>query len=132
MLLKPDLAPAHFETGLAYEGQQKFKQAITAYDKALKISVDNVEYLFQRCIAKHQVNDLAGAREDCRKTVKIKPDYIDAWRKLGRVYEDLKQWEKAKECYNEVLKLDPSDKDAKEGIDVANQCMKPGAICDGG
>lgn len=130
VVLKPDLAAAHFETGLAYASQEKFKQAIAAYDKAIKTSPDNADYLYSRCVAKSWSNDNAGAREDCRKAVKIKPDFIDAWLTLGRAHEDLGALDKAEECYKEVLKLDPGNKSAKEGLDYIAEKRK--AIAAGG
>ena len=130
--LKPDLAPAFFETGLAYASLEKWKQAITAYDKAIKLAADNADYLYSRCVAKSWSNDNAGARDDCRAAVKIKPDFTDAWLTLGRALEDLGQMDKAEEAYKQVLKLDPNNKEAKEGLDYIDTCRKPGADCSGG
>lgn len=122
--LKADLAPAHFETGLAYQAQQKYKLAVAAYDKAIKIAPENAEYLYSRCVSKSWNNDNAGAREDCRKAVGIKPDFVDAWLTLGRAHEDLGALDKAEECYKEVVKLEPGNKLAKEGLDFIAEKRK--------
>lgn len=122
--IKADLAPAHFEAGMAYQAQQKYKQAIAAYDKAIKISPENAEYLYSRCVSKSWANDNAGAREDCRKAVGIRPDYVDAWLTLGRAHEDLGALDKAEEAYKEVIKLEPGNKAAKEGLDYIAEKRK--------
>lgn len=122
--IKPDLAPAHFEAGMAYYAQEKYKQAIAAYDKAVKIAPDNAEYVYSRCVSKSWAGDNAGARTDCQKAVKLKPDYVDAWATLGRAYEDLGQLDKAEEAYKKVLELDPKHKGAKEGLDFIAEKRK--------
>ena len=124
MALKADLAPAFFESGMAYQAQEKYKQAIASYDKAVKISPDNAEYVYSRCVSKSWAGDNAGAREDCKKAVSIRDDYTDAWQTLGRAYEDLGQLDKAEECYKKVLKLEPGHKGAKEGLDYIAEKRK--------
>lgn len=128
--LKPDLAPAFFESGMAYHAQEKYKQAIASYDKAIKISPENADYLYSRCVSKSWSGDNAGARDDCRKAVNIKDNFVDAWATLGRAYEDLGQLDKAEECYKKVLELEPGHKGAKEGLDYIAEKRK--AIAAGG
>ena len=128
--IKPDLAPGFFEAGLAYQAQEKYKQAIKSYDSAIKISPDNAEYVYSRCVSKSWSGDNAGAREDCRKAVKLKPDYVDAWATLGRAHEDLGQLDEAEKCYKKVLELDPKNKGAQEGLDFIKEKRK--AIAAGG
>ena len=127
--IKPDLAAAHFEIGMTFHAQEKYKQAIAAYDKAIKVSPDNADYLYSRCVSKSWSGDNAGARDDCRKAVKIKDDFVDAWATLGRAYEDMGQTDKAEEAYKKVLTLDPKHKGAKEGLEYIETCRKPGAQC---
>jgi tetratricopeptide (TPR) repeat protein len=122
--LKADLAPAFFESGMAYQAQEKYKQAIAQYDKAVKIAPDNAEYVYSRCVSKSWAGDNAGAREDCRKAVSIRDNYVDAWQTLGRAHEDLGQLDKAEECYQKVLKLEPGNKSAKEGLDFIAEKRK--------
>jgi len=130
LALKPDLAPAFFESGMSYHAQEKYKQAIASYDKAIKVSPENAEYIYSRCVSKSWAGDNAGARDDCRKAVKIKDDYVDAWSTLGRAHEDLGQLDKAEECYKKVLTLEPGNKSAKEGLDYIAEKRK--AIAAGG
>ena len=122
--MKPDLAAAYFESGLGYAAQQKYKQAIKSYDGAVKLQPDNANFVYSRCVSKSWVNDNAGAREDCRKAVTLKPDFVEAWLTLGRAHEDLGQLDKAEECYKEVVKLEPKNKSAKEGLDFIAEKRK--------
>lgn len=128
--LKPDLAPAFFESGMAWHAQEKYKQAIKSYDGAVKLAPENAEYVYSRCVSKSWSGDNAGAREDCRTAVKLKPDYVDAWSTLGRAHEDLGNLDEAEKCYKKVLELDPNNKGAKEGLDFIKEKRK--AIAAGG
>ena len=128
--MKADLAPAFFETGMTYYAQKKYKPAIAAYDKAVKIDPNNAEYVYSRCVSKSWANDNAGARADCQTATKLKPDYVDAWATLGRAYEDLGQTDKAVETYKKVLSLDPKNAAAKEALDYIAQCSKKGVKCE--
>lgn len=128
--MKADLAPAWFETGMTYYAQKKYKPAIAAYDKAVKIDPNNAEYVYSRCVSKSWANDNAGARTDCQKATQLKPDYLDAWATLARAYEDLGQTAKAVETYKKVLEMDPKNAAAKEALEYIEQCSKKGVKCD--
>ncbi len=114
--MKKDLHAAMYEYGLGYVAQQQWKKAIKQFDDAIKLSPEDAQYLYARCNAKSWAGDNAGARDDCRKAVKINPKFVEAMATLGRAYEDLGQLDKAIETYKEVLKLDPGNKAAKDGI----------------
>jgi len=114
--LKPTMHQAMFESGLGYVSQEQWKKAIKEFDRAIKLDAKNADYLYSRCSAKSWAGDNAGARDDCREAVKQRPKFVQALATLGRAYEDLGQLDKAVETYKEVLKIDPENKSAKEGI----------------
>ncbi|HRE59506.1 MAG TPA: tetratricopeptide repeat protein [Micropepsaceae bacterium] len=115
--LKADIAPAHYEMGLALSAQKRYRLAIDAYTQAIKLTPDNANFWYARCGAKSLVNDNAGAREDCIKAVQLKPDFVDAIVTLGRAYEDLGQFALALQTYETALLIDPDNRRAREGID---------------
>ncbi len=115
--LKPDVAPAHYEMGLAMAAQKRYRPAIAAYSEAIKLVPDNANFWFARCSAKSLVNDNAGAREDCIKAVQLKPDFVDAIVTLGRAYEDLGQHALAIQTYETALLIDPGNRRALDGIE---------------
>lgn len=115
--LKPDVAPAHYELGLALSAQKRYRLAIDAYSQAIKLTPDNANFWYARCGAKSLVNDNAGAREDCIKAVQLKPDFVDAIVTLGRAYEDLGQHALAIQTYETALLIDPDNRRAREGIE---------------
>ena len=46
------------------------------------------------------------------KMVKTNPEDITSWIVLGQLYERIRDWNKALECYNKALKVDPSNQNA--------------------
>lgn len=114
--LAPDLGPAHVQLGLIFHEQKKFGDAVQEYDTAIKLEPNNPELYYLRCVSKSLANDNRGARADCGRAVELKPDYVEALAGLGRAHEDLGDKAKALETYQQVLKLDPDNKAAQDGI----------------
>ncbi len=48
------------------------------------------------------------------KAIDIDSKSVTAWKRLGVLYFDQKNWERSKFCFEKVLKLNPKDKEAKE------------------
>ena len=48
-----------------------------------------------------------------RKIVELRPNYVTGWIMMGQEHEKIKNDDKALECYEHVLKIDPSNQDAK-------------------
>jgi tetratricopeptide (TPR) repeat protein len=48
--------------------------------------------------------------------IKKEPTNSRLWRELGTLYQDLKKWDKAEECYRKALEVNPQDLYAQEKI----------------
>ncbi len=69
--------------------QEKFKEALEQYNKAIEIDANNAVYYCNRAAAYSKVSDFTSSIEDCKNALKIDPSYGKAWGRLG--YEDLSQ-----------------------------------------
>ena len=58
----------------------------------------------------------AQAAELFRRALRLDPQYIDAHYSLGRAYSDMREWDKAIESFEQVVALDPKDKDAQKRL----------------
>ncbi len=123
--LLPNFPGSYFEKALALHGQQDYKDAIAAFDKAIELKPGDADYYYSRCVTKSWANDTGGAQEDCRKAVDINDDYVQAWQLLGRTYEDQRNCAKAEEIYQKVLKMDPGNKSATEGLAYIRDLRDP-------
>src|ERR1035437_598136 len=57
------------------------------------------------------------------RVVKAKPDYVEGWLNLARLYGMMKRYEDAAACYEQVLKLNPSDTRASIPLDAIKKGM---------
>lgn len=64
------------------------------------------------------------AAELFRRSVKLKPDYADAYQSLGHAYLDMRRWEEAIQSLQQALALNPRDKEASGRIDQAQLMMQ--------
>jgi protein involved in polysaccharide export with SLBB domain len=56
------------------------------------------------------------AAELFRRALRLDPQYTDAHYGLGRAYSDMREWDKAIESFEQVVALDPKDKDAQKRL----------------
>lgn len=122
---------------LRYSGQHK--EAVRAYNTAEKLVVKMFErqktenakigvsadltddslgrVYWGRALSKEQSGDLKGAVADLEKSVAEQPTQASVWAKLGDLYAQLEQPDKAREAYQSALKYIPDMPDALEGLE---------------
>jgi stress-induced-phosphoprotein 1 len=71
------------------------------------------------------------ALEDAEKTTEIKPDWAKGWGRKGAAYHGLGDLLGAKDAFEEGLKLDPTNAQAKSGLDAVNRAIEQEARDDG-
>jgi protein involved in polysaccharide export with SLBB domain len=64
------------------------------------------------------------AAELFRRALRLNPQYIDAHYSLGRAYSDMREWNKAIESFEQVVALDPKDKDAQKRLNHARLMLE--------
>jgi polysaccharide biosynthesis/export protein len=64
------------------------------------------------------------AAELFRRSVKLKPDYADAYLGLGNAYFEMRRWREAIRVLQQALALNPGDKEARGQIDQAQLMMQ--------
>ena len=70
--------------------------------------------IIQKASQMVEVGDFLSAEAYFQQALRIDSNSIVAWKKLGKVYFQMKNWEKAKFCFAKVLKVNPKDKEAKK------------------
>jgi tetratricopeptide (TPR) repeat protein len=87
---QPDHAPAMAGLGLLAERSGKPQEARTWYEKAARLGPDHflVQYLYARNLMEDPGPDsLRQARAALTKAVRLRPDYGEAWARLGYTYQ---------------------------------------------
>ena len=64
------------------------------------------------------------AAELFRRALRLDPQYIDAHYGLGRAYSDMREWDKAIESFEQVVALDPKDKDSQKRLTHARLMLE--------
>lgn len=63
---------------------------------------------------KFELGDYLTAEAYFQQALRIDSNSITAWKKLGELYFQQKNWEKAVYCLSKVLKMNPKDNEAKK------------------
>lgn len=76
-------ADKHKTEGNELMKQEKFKEALEQYNKAIEIDANNAVYYCNRAAAHSKLSDFVNSIEDCKNALKIDPSYGKAWGRLG-------------------------------------------------
>lgn len=71
------------------------------------------------------------ALDDANKTTELKPDWAKGWGRKGAAQHGVGDLVGSKDAYEEALKLDPSNAQAKAGLESVNRAIEAEAAEDG-
>jgi tetratricopeptide (TPR) repeat protein len=103
----------------AYIMNKQYKKAVPILEAASRIAADNpaiwsnlaAAYLGALYTSTRERQDQAiNAYEH---VLAINPAYPNTYYNLGLIYEDRKEWEMARQMFENALKIDPNDRDAR-------------------
>ena len=84
-----------FNEGVKHHQAGKFKEAIAAYDRAIKVSPDASEAYNNRGLAYHKLGQIGNALKDYDQAIKLNPNFTDALYNRGNALLAQKQYEGA-------------------------------------
>lgn len=98
-------------------------EAIAIYTEALSICPlcfkDDRSILFaNRAAAKLKVENKEGAVEDCSEAIDLSPNYLKAWLRRARIYEDTDKPHESMKDFEKVLELDPKHAESNVAVRV--------------
>ncbi|XP_018319119.1 tetratricopeptide repeat protein 1 [Agrilus planipennis] len=122
-LTPEELENRHKESlNLKEKGNQQFKseffiESVETYTKALQICPLNFKYdrsIFycNRAASKIKLNKVKSAIGDCSKAIELNSDYVRAYMRRAKLYEDSDKLDEALADYKKVLELDSGNKEA--------------------
>ncbi|HEY9114722.1 MAG TPA: tetratricopeptide repeat protein, partial [Bacteroidales bacterium] len=114
---KPGDESALFLLALLYQNQLKFEKALEAYQVINEFYPDNQRAFFNLgYIYLVELNEPEKAADAFRQAIVIYPKYLEAIYNLGRTYEELGQYDLAREQYRKSLDLLPNYPLAVKGL----------------
>lgn len=115
------LAQIHINLGAAYTDQKKYREAISAYRRAIDLDPGNPQAYSNAAFLYSLLDDPRNALAYGEKAVQVDPRFDEAWNNLGVVYARLGKYGKARECFEKVLKINPLYEDARSNLDLARR-----------
>lgn len=110
----PDDVDAYNGLGHAYALLKDFGAALKAQHKALAQAPQRAEVhaglgfiRYQQALETQQENDFAAALASYREAVRLKPDFFEAWERIGDIHAQRNQYAEAQTAYETALSLRP-------------------------
>lgn len=108
--IRPQMVYAYNALGMCYLNLGKNTEAITVWEKSLKIDPDNASA--RDLIARiEKTEERAQQRRHLEKTVEKDPEQADAWSRLGNIYLKEKLYDRAINALKKASQLKPEQPD---------------------
>ena len=110
LALDPDRPNDWVNFGLLLKRQGAFREALAAYDSALKHKVTGPEevHLNRAVVLADDLGDPAAAHAALEAALAIRPGYVPALLNLGNLHEDAGDRDRARAVYAQALELELS------------------------
>lgn len=105
--MAPDSLEVNNNLGNAYLHAELYEDSITHYRKALQLNQKDPLLLYNLSIAYIETDNLSAAKENLDKLIKIKPDFWDAYYRLGNILYTEGDKESAREIFKALLDKNP-------------------------
>jgi tetratricopeptide (TPR) repeat protein len=130
--LKPDLAGAYSNRGMAYNDKGQHDRAIADFNEAIRLKPDDAAAYANRGVAYTLQEQFDRAIADFTESIRLKPDLAGAYFDRGMAYKKKGQQDHAIADFNEAIRLKPDDPDAylSRGNVYAKQGQFDRAIAD--
>ena len=105
----PNVFILHHVLSLSLDGQQKYTEAVTSYQSALKLHANSPDLWFNCAIALTQLNRLDEAVGTYQQAIKFQPNFFEAHGNLGTILQRQGRLDEAIKSYQAGLKINPQD-----------------------
>ncbi|KAJ4300003.1 Hsp90 cochaperone [Kalmusia sp. IMI 367209] len=110
---------------------KKFEESIEKFSQAIELDPSNHVLYSNRSGAHASLRDYAKALDDANKVVEIKPDWSKGWGRKGTALHGSGDLVGATDAFEQALKLDANNAQAKSGLDAVKRAIEAEARADG-
>jgi len=115
--ISPEKAEEARAEGNALFKEGKFVEALAKYEEAMKRNPkDHVPYS-NRAACYQKLMEWQLALKDADTCVAMEPTFLKGWSRKASIHYYMKEYHKAMDSYNMILKLEPDNEEAKAGLD---------------
>ncbi|OAG36572.1 hypothetical protein AYO21_09229 [Fonsecaea monophora] len=108
-----------------------FKTAVDKFSQAIELDPTNHVLYSNRSGAYASLKEYQKALDDANKTTELKPDWAKGWGRKGAAQHGLGDLVGAKDAFEEALKLEPSNTQARQGLEAVERAIEAEARADG-
>lgn len=101
--------------------QEKPKEALEKYTKAIELDPFNAVYFCNRAAAQFKLGQHEAAVADCTAALGIQPDYSKALGRMGLAFTALGKHREARSAYANAAQLDPENESYKTNLRLAEE-----------
>ena len=102
-----EAAAQHNNDGVALASQERFQEAIRAFQKAIALSPDFAMAYYNMGLAHIRLQQYREAARALSAAVQVQSDYGEAWYQLGVAMQMQERFEAASDAYEIALRLNP-------------------------
>ncbi|CAL7948476.1 unnamed protein product [Xylocopa violacea] len=106
-------ATKHKNEGNILVQQQKWSKAVGCYNEAIKLFPYDAIFYANRALCQLKLDNFYSAESDCSAAIQLDGTYVKAYHRRATARMNLKQYKEARKDLEKVLKLEPSNKEAK-------------------
>ncbi|MCJ1322682.1 Hsp90 cochaperone [Xylographa vitiligo] len=110
---------------------KNFDEAIEKFTQAIELEPANHVLYSNRSGAYASLKDFDKALEDANKTTELKPDWAKGWGRKGSALHGTGDLVGALDAFEEAIKLDPANAQAKSGLAAVQRAIESEAKDDG-
>ncbi len=109
--LQPTLA-GYINIGVLHYQQAEYQLAMDAFESALAMNNDSPVALFNMALCRLQQQRISDAQTLLERVIDLDSKHEAAWSQLGKLYFAQQSFLQAKQCYTQLLKLNPHHAEA--------------------
>lgn len=117
--------------GNAAFAAKDFEKAISLFTQAIDVDPNNHVLYSNRSACYASIKDFDGALKDAIKTTELKPDWGKGYSRKGAALHGQGDLVGALDAYEQALKVEPNNAQAKSGLAAVNQAIQREAAADG-
>ena len=119
-----DEASEAYDKGIRYLSEGRQRDAITAFDTAIRLNPRSAEAYQGRGMAYNETGKNEQALKDYDAALALNPQYAEAYFNRGNVYSDLGQHARALKDYDEAVRLDSNHSGAMFNRSLASMFLR--------
>ncbi|NQV69581.1 MAG: tetratricopeptide repeat protein [Pseudohongiella sp.] len=103
---------------------QHYTEALAVFSQIIKSFPDYAEGWNKRATLHYVVGNLDASVSDIEKTLELEPRHFGALSGLGMVYIQREELSKAKQSFEELIKLHPNSPNAQQNLEFVNERLR--------